>query len=242
MSQLPAVEARALLDAMGIPVVKLRSSAPEPSARQPVVTPVHPDEVAEPKTVVLPPALQADVPPEAQQTEVTETARPERPSQPLPQMDETEIADLGSGQDAPESLCPPFSVISARSRHVLLVAELPEWSDGLLDGRLGALLGDILQSIGCERETVDWQYFRWPLAGLPDQSMGAAHDALDAWIHRRWGEIEGGDPLMLVHLRQCDSQTLAPDAVLLPALDALLVTPALKRSLWQTLKPHARSS
>jgi len=33
-----------------------------------------------------------------------------------------------------------------------------------------------------------------------------------------------------------------PDAIVLPALDQLLVSPALKQSLWQSLSRHARSA
>lgn len=235
MSALPAAEARALLDAMGIPVLKLRH--PESEDVEALIEPQNaqarlPDVIAEsPTQGIETPALR--------EVSVGAVRVPSRPA---------ESESVTSSDAAPEplvhetrALCPPFAVISARSQHVLLVAELPEWSGGLLDGRLGALLGDIMQSLGCERDAVDWQYFRWPLPGLADHSQDAARDALDAWIHRRWGELAGAESLMLVHLNQLNPIDLVPDAIVLPALDQLLVTPALKQSVWRSLSLHARS-
>lgn len=242
MSQLPAAEARALLDAMGISVVKLRSPDTDAPPHQPAVPLDLVATVAAPEPIPVATDPEVSEPSEVGQVDVRDTSTPEVSSQGRVEPAPETVSESDPAAREPDPVCPPFSVISARSRAVLLVAELPDWSDGLLDGRLGALLGDILQSIGCERETVDWQYFRWPLAGLVDQSLGAAQDALDAWMHRRWGELEGSDPLLLVHLMHCDAQVLAPDAIALPALDALLVTPALKRSLWDALRSYARST
>ena len=239
MSVLPAAEARALLDAMGISVVKLRHleslDVAQPIESQGALARL-PEVFSEPSTEVIIEQLQSaevEVSPIAERTPDTST-----------EIDITSALDTGLTPSVHQTIvvCPPFSVISARSQHVLLVSELPEWSGGLLDGRLGALLGDVMQSLGCEREAVDWQYFRWPLPGLADHSQEAAHDALDAWIHRRWGELDGGDSLMLVHLSQLNPVDLVPDAIVLPALDQLLVSPALKQSLWQSLSRHARSA
>lgn len=237
MTHLPPAEARAILDAMGIPVVILRDSSAQPSEAS-VASEASSDHSPVIESVTVTEPVRVAKPAVVAKSERLDQPVPERPSIELDTPESVSIdAEL-----AAETPCRPFTLISARADHLLVVAELPDWSGGLLDGRLGGVLGDLLQALGCHRETIDWQYFRWPVSGLPEFSREAAKDAVDAWIHRRWGEIPGPDPVMMIHMTELNATDLAPDAVVIPALEPLMLDPAVKRSAWSMLRQYAHST
>jgi hypothetical protein len=131
-----------------------------------------------------------------------------------------------------------FALVSVITDEIQLLAELPTWAGGLLDGRMTAVLSDLLRVMGGDGATADWQYFRWPIDGMPDQSHHAATEAVDAWLHRRWAEMQAAEPVMLTSMQSLDASVLTADALMLPALEALLIDPEAKRMVWERIQSH----
>ena len=140
----------------------------------------------------------------------------------------------GSGKTEPLQ----FSVVSAVTANALLACELPVWAGGLLEGRLTGICTDLMRVLSPGYVGADWQYFHWPIAGFRDQSEGQAHEALDAWLHRRWAETCAQEPLIVLSGSSIDLSTIFADALLLPALDEMIVSGDAKRAAWQAIQDY----
>lgn len=229
MQTLPPDESRGILDAMGIPVVVSRDRI----SVEPLLAATETDSELERKR-------------EAE-------ARLGEPDQGLsdvdidPKGDSPEIDDLvevataagknipsGSGTTEPLQ----FSVVSAVTANTLLACELPVWAGGLLEGRLTGICTDLMRMLSPGYVGADWQYFHWPIAGFRDQSEEQAHEALDAWLHRRWADTRAQEPLIVLSGSSIDLSTIFADALLLPALDEMIVSGDAKRAAWQAIQDY----
>jgi len=144
--------------------------------------------------------------------------------------------NVPSGPIKKESL--EFSVVSAVTANTLMACELPVWAGGLLEGRLTGICQDLMRILSPEHSGADWQYFHWPIAGFRDQSEAQAHEALDAWLHRRWAETRAQEPLIVLSGSSLDLSIIFSDALMLPALDEMTVSGDAKRAAWRTIQNY----
>ena len=222
-------ESRRILDAMGIPVVVSRDQI----SVEPMLAATETDSKPKP--------------------EYGAVARLGEPDQGLAKIDSdtkvysSEIDDLvevataagknilsGSGTTEPLQ----FSVVSAVTANTLLACELPVWAGGLLEGRLTGICSDLMRLLSPGYVSADWQYFHWPIAGFRDQSEEKAHEALDAWLHRRWAETRAQEPLIVLSGSSIDLSTIFADALMLPALSEMTVSGDAKRAAWQAIQDY----
>ena len=229
MQTLPPDESRGILDAMSIPVVVSRDRI----SVEPLLAAMETDSELE--------------------REREAAARLGEPDQGLSDVDidskgdSPEIGDLlevaaaagknipsGSGTTEPLQ----FSVVSAVTANTLLACELPVWAGGLLEGRLTGICTDLMITLSPGYVGADWQYFHWPIAGFRDQSEEQAHEALDAWLHRRWADTRAQEPLIVLSGSSIDLSTIFADALLLPALDEMIVSGDAKRAAWQAIQDY----
>lgn len=235
MHSLASDESRKLLDAMGVPVVVLR------------------DRDVAPSVVPMSPVTAASV------DESRESGRQSAPSvsplsallapssavaEPTPVKDESQTLPEAS-DEVPISAVDTvvrFSLVSVITADAMLLVELPEWASGLLDGRMTAICSDILRVISNASGDADWQYFHWPIDGMPDASRAAATEAVDAWLHRRWAEMQAPVPRILTSLQSLDPAVLTADAVLCPPITELVSDPTRKRALWEQLKTNRHAN
>ena len=229
MQTLPPDESRGILDAMGIPVVVSRDR------------------------ISVEPFLAATENDSELEREREDVARLGESDQGLsdvdidPKGDSPEIDDLvevataagknipsGSGTTEPLQ----FSVVSAVTANTLLACELPVWAGGLLEGRLTGICTDLMRMLSPGYVGADWQYFHWPIAGFRDQSEEQAHEALDAWLHRRWADTRAQEPLIVLSGSSIDLSTIFADALMLPALDEMTVSTDAKRAAWQAIQDY----
>ncbi len=231
MNPLAPEESRKLLDAMGVPVVMLRDRpAAAPASPQvpeiqreaePAPKPIQPVETTQPRRLSEL-ATPGSVTPEPSSKEDT------------PVSSEVLSSQMPSTTASVEAL--RFTLVSVITADAMLFVELPDWASGLLDGRLTAVCSDILRLATPRLESADWQYFHWPIEGIADHSTEAATEAVDAWLHRRWAEMEAVEPRILTSIQSLDGSTLTADACFLPPLVDLVSNPDAKRAAWQTLK------
>lgn len=231
MNPLAPEESRKLLDAMGVPIVMLRD--------RPVAAPVSP------RT----PVTQPEIEPAPEPVSSVETTPSRRLSELATPVSVTAESSSVKAMPVPSDASAPemprtapsvealrFTLVSVITADAMLFVELPEWASGLLDGRLTAVCSDILRLATPRMETADWQYFHWPIEGIADHSLEAATEAVDAWLHRRWAEMEAVEPRILTSIQSLDASTLTADACFLPPLVDLVSNPDAKRAAWQTLK------
>lgn len=232
MQSLAPEESRKLLDAMGIPVVMLRErtdgsdSMPARAAGSAQIS--RPQEGEAARDALLQVAV--EISPEVAPMEAFQA--PSAASEKDQVKTNTAVAGGKNNADAPLQ----FSLVSVITPDAMLLVELPSWSSGLLDGRLTAVCGDLLRLISVRSDTADWQYFHWPIEGMPDASKHAATEAVDAWLHRRWAEMEAVEPRVLTSIQSLDGKLLTSDACLLPPLVDLVSNPSVKREAWNSLK------
>ena len=229
MQTLPPDESRGILDAMGVPVVVFRDRTSFEFLLA----------ATETKTEVRRGGKFAE--------------RLAKPDQGLANVDiDTKVDSLGidelvevpiaseknipKGSVKKESL--QFSVVSAVTANTLLACELPVWAGGLLEGRLTGICRDLMRVLSPEHGDADWQYFHWPIAGFRDQSEAQAHEALDAWLHRRWAETRAQEPLIVLSGSSIDLSIIFSDALMLPALDEMAVSGDAKRAAWQAIQNY----
>ena len=236
MLTLTGSESRKVLDAMGIPVFVLRDRPVETESSIRAITDTAQD--ADEPTGSTSETL------EAFRTDALEASRSiqsESVSDAPVAVTKAESAKTVMTADATdeesESEKPvAFSLVSVITEEIQILAELPAWAGGLLDGRMTAVLGDLLRVMGGDGSQADWQYFRWPIDGMPDQSRSAATEAVDAWLHRRWAEMQAAEPIMLTSIQTLDASVLTADALMLPPVEALLTDPGAKRALWEQIQ------
>lgn len=234
MRALASDESRKLLDAMGVPVVVLRDREADQHA-----------------------AVDASAVTAATTDQPLTSAVPARPISPLSELLDAPLAPAELAVPAETPLADPsvavkaeahttlpsvpansvkFTLVSAITADAMLLVELPEWASGLLDGRMTAVCSDILRVVSDAHQDADWQYFHWPIDGVPDTSLTAATEAVDAWLHRRWAEMQAPIPRVLTSLQSLDPQVLTADALLFPPMTELVSDPMTKRALWEQLK------
>jgi hypothetical protein len=234
MRALASDESRKLLDAMGVPVVVLRhrktdqytavdTSAVAVATLDPAAKSARATRPISALSELLDaPTASTDlvVPPEMPLDEATEAA--------------------GAKADTVLSTTPvnpvKFTLVSAITADAMLLVELPEWASGLMDGRMTAVCSDILRAVSDSSQDADWQYFHWPIDGVPDTSLSAATEAVDAWLHRRWAEMQAPIPRVLTSVQSLDPQVLTADALLFPSVTDVVSDPMTKRALWEHLK------
>ena len=215
MQIISPVESRKLLDAMNIPVVLLRDRCVAPMSSilvQQTMHPANPD--------FINPELK-------QKIDSLDSAGLSETKNKVEDNNETE--ELGVQEFK-------FSLVSAVSEDVLLVSELPKWAGGMLEGRLTGLCADVMRVLTGSVSDVDWQYFHWPIKGIKDQSQAAALQAVDAWLHRRWAETDAVEPLIVLSVAQVDLKDIFLDALFLPTIEQLAVSPNAKREAWEAIK------
>ena len=229
MQTLPPDESRGILDAMGIPVVVSRDRI----SVQPLLA-----------------ATETDSELEREREDVARLGEPDQglsdvdidPKGDSPEIDDlVEVAtaagkNIPSGSGTTEPL--QFSVVSAVTANTLLACELPVWAGGLLEGRLTGICTDLMRMLSPGYVGADWQYFHWPIAGFRDQSEEQAHEALDAWLHRRWADTRAQEPLIVLSGSSIDLSTIFADALLLPALDEMIVSGDAKRAVWRAIQDY----
>lgn len=236
MQTLTGSESRKVLDAMGIPVFVLRDRPIETQSSRGASTGDAHDAGAQ--TLGAADTLEAlrdavgDSPRSAQPEAVSDSplTHPE-PADAARKITE-DVPDDAS--DTLQSVS--FSLVSVITDEIQVLAELPAWAGGLLDGRMTAVLSDLLRVMGGDGSQADWQYFRWPIDGMPDHSTRAATEAVDAWLHRRWAEMQAAEPVMLTSIQTLDASVLTADALMLPPVEALLTDPKAKRALWEQIQ------
>lgn len=236
MLTLTGSESRKVLDAMGIPIFVLRDRIPT-SQGQPSPLTLRNDESdttlqdASDTLTALRDVI-AETPVSTDRTAQSKIANELVESK--PETAEMSDHDDGAMREEPEAIA--FSLVSVITEEIQILVELPEWAGGLLDGRMTAILSDLLQVMGCSGSEADWQYFRWPIEGMPDQSRTAATEATDAWLHRRWAEMQAAEPVMLTSVSTLDAAMLTADALMMPAFETLLTDPNAKRVLWEQIQ------
>ena len=236
MQTLGLDESRRLLDAMGVPVVVLRER-PTQAMTTPVTEPV----VDAPAAVVSKTHID--------DTKVRSVASPVAEllaASPTPPVTEDVITEPAVATDAPTVLeveapvevTPSlhFTLVSVITADTLLLVELPTWASGLLDGRMTAICSDLVRAMSSSDASADWQYFHWPIDGMPDASYDAATEAVDAWLHRRWAEMQAAVPQVLTSIQSLDPKVLTADALLLPPITDLISDVEAKRALWEQFK------
>ncbi len=223
MQTLPPDESRKILDAMGIPVVVLRD---------------RPNEL---ETDLQVPAPESVSPAQKASALIEEIAS--RPS--VATEIELPVAPIESVNNEANSVVEPekstpikFSMVSAVSSDALLAFELPDWAGGLLEGRLTGICSDLVKTLSSDSQHVDWQYFHWPITGMKDEGESAAVEALDAWLHRRWGETESSTPVIAVSASKVDLSSIFSDALVLPPLGELAVSAEAKRKAWSAIQAY----
>lgn len=226
MRTLASDESRKLLDAMGIPVVVLRHRTAEQGA---VVDAV----AATGATTDQPRTSAAAAQPISALSELLDA--PSVPAE-LAVPVETPLATADTALPPVPENSVKFTLVSAITADAMLLVELPEWASGLMDGRMTAVCSDILRAVSDATQDADWQYFHWPIDGVPDMSRTAATEAVDAWLHRRWAEMQAPIPRVLTSLQSLDPQVLTADALLFPPITDLVSDPLTKRALWERLK------
>ena len=234
MQTLPPAESRKILDAMSIPVVVLRdrSDKTEVVESDPSVSALTPKKPSSDLMKVL-----AEGSPSS-----SETASAEDQTEVSVQEDgPAKLPSVSPDFQAPLAVAKPlrFTLVSAVSADTLLACELPEWADGLLEGRLTGLCSDLLRALSPSAQEADWQYFHWPIAGVQDHSHEAALGALDAWLHRRWAETTSTDPVIALAVSQIDLSSIFSDAWVLPSLGELAVSSDAKRLAWGVIQERA---
>ena len=215
MQIISPVESRKLLDAMNIPVVLLRNRCVAPISSilaQQTIHSGNPD--------LINPELK-------QKIDSPDSAD-------LPETENKAEDNNETGKSGVREL--KFSLVSAVSGDVLLVSELPNWAGGMLEGRLTGVCADLMRVLTGSVSDVDWQYFHWPIKGIRDQSQAAALQAVDAWLHRRWAETDAVEPLIVLSVVQVDLKEIFLDALFLPTIEQLAVSPNAKREAWEAIK------
>jgi len=228
MQTLTPEESRKILDAMGVPVIVSRDRVPvepllvtgkidsEPGRRRASALLGEPD-----------------------QSSVDVAVDVKVDSSKINELIEVPVAagrGLSSEPNKTESL--QFTVVSAVTSNTLLACELPVWAGGLMEGRLTGICSDLMRMLSSSYVGADWQYFHWPIAGFRDQSEAQAHDALDAWLHRRWAETQAQEPLIVLSGSSIDLSTIFSDALMLPSLDELTVSGDAKRVAWRAIQDY----
>lgn len=233
MRTLASDESRKILDAMGVPVVVLRdreadqhaavdaSVATAATTDQPLTSPV-------PSGPISPLSELLDAPLAAAVAVPAET--------PLAESSVAVKAEADTALLSVPANSVKFTLVSAITADAMLLVELPEWASGLMDGRMTAICSDILRVVSDVNQDADWQYFHWPIDGVPDTSLTAATEAVDAWLHRRWAEMQAPIPRVLTSLQSLDPRVLTADALLFPPMTELVSDPMTKRALWEQLK------
>ncbi|MEC8126227.1 MAG: hypothetical protein VX064_01205 [Pseudomonadota bacterium] len=233
MQTLPSEESRRILDAMDIPVVVLREDFHDVTAVPEITTAESGLSQAVSELVeVLDKSAVAGGEAVGTEKKQTDDADKEASDRPVIRPDSTDA----TGE--PKSL--RFTLVSAVAADVLFACELPDWSGGLLEGRLTGLCSDLVRALSPSTDDVDWQYFHWPIAGIKDHGCEAATDALDAWLHRRWAETRSADPVIAFAVSEIDLSASFSDALILPPLDQLAVSGDAKRSAWKVIQEHKR--
>ena len=233
MQTLPSEESRRILDAMGISVVVLRKDSHGAVVASETTTaesgPGH--GVSELVAVLEKKAVHGGeaVVTEKKQMGVADHEASERP-----------VIRPDSPDTVGESNPLRFTLVSAATADVLLACQLPDWAGGLLEGRLTGLCSDLLRALSPSTDDVDWQYFHWPIVGIKDHGREAATDALDAWLHRRWADIQSADPVIAFAVSELDLSASFSDALILPCLDQLAVSGDAKRSAWKVIQEPKR--
>lgn len=233
MRALASDESRKLLDAMGVPVVVLRDreadqhAAVDASDVTAATTDQHLTSGA-PARPISPLSELLDAPLAAAVAAPAET--------PLAESSVAVKAEADTALLSVPANSVKFTLVSAITADAMLLVELPEWASGLLDGRMTAVCSDILRVVSDAHQDADWQYFHWPIDGVPDTSLTAATEAVDAWLHRRWAEMQAPIPRVLTSLQSLDPQVLTADALLFPPMTELVSDPMTKRALWEQLK------
>ena len=238
MLTLGSDESRKLLDAMGVPVVVLR--ARDASAQSEGIESTGSPAISLGQREPIPTS------PVAQTSPVAELLT--QPPAQLPESHDVEIpittSDADRSVDAKEIVASPevrFTLVSAITADAMLVVELPDWASGLMDGRMTAICSDLLRVLSASpTESADWQYFHWPIDGITDQSKLAASEAVDAWLHRRWAEMQAPAPRVMTSIQSLDASELTADALLFSGITDLLSDPESKRALWEQLKTFHR--
>lgn len=231
MQTLPPDESRGILDAMGIPVVVSRDQISFELLLA----------ATETKTEMQRGSKSAERPAEPDHglADVDIDTRVDSPR--IDELVEVPIAakkNIPSGSAKKESL--EFSVVSAVTENTLLACELPSWAGGLLEGRLTGICADLIRILSPNYVAADWQYFHWPIAGFKDQGEEQAHEALDAWLHKRMAETRVQEPLIVLSGSSIDLSIIFSDALMLPALDEMTVSGDAKRAAWQVIKNYHR--
>lgn len=236
MQSLSAKEARAVLDAMGIPVAVLRDRAdflPESDVSVDVNRPSESSNAPDARSLLASLAGTDNSP-------VTEPDMPGKSeaSDEVPDSPETHPESTADTLEQTAEVSPAvtFALMSVITSGAQIVVELPEWSGGLLDGRMTAVISDLMRILSTDAADADWQYFRWPIDGVSDQGVKAATEAADAWLHRRWAEMDAIEPITLASMQTLDVSALVSDAVVMPSFEKLLTDVDAKRALWDRLK------
>ena len=234
MQTLPSEESRRILDAMGIPVVVLREVSHETIAVSEITSA---ESILSQGVSELVEVLEKSVAPggEAVETEKNQMDVAEKEAS-----DRLVVIRPDSTDAVGEPKPVRFTLVSAVTADVLFAGELPDWAGGLLEGRLTGLCSDLVRALSSSTNDVHWQYFRWPIAGIKDHGREAATDALDAWLHRRWADIQSADPVSAFAVSELDLSASFSDALILPPLDQLAVSGDVKRSAWKVIHEHRR--
>jgi|GEM_PF-409398 len=241
MQTLNQEESRKILDAMGVPVVVLKNRlatvkvcdlstnaglrvASEESGGRPIR---RQSKVSDESSLTL-----ERTPAVATESRTTNDSLVDAPG--LVSSEEEVLLETSAGEPTKA-----FSLVTAIAADAMILVELPGWANGLLDGRLSGVISDILRVVSANFKESDWQYFSWPIRGMSDESHEAAMEAVDAWFHRRFAEMTGSaPPIILAATQVLDAKQLDINFVLLPPIEQIVTNVEVKRAVWTLLQSN----